>query len=326
MKIVTFTLNPAIDLTIKLERLIPGEVHRAETSFTRAGGKGVNVSANIAGYGIANAACGFLGSDNAEIFDLHLLNMNITNDFVRVSGSNRTNIKIVDAAGTTDVNLSGFSVCEQDTKKLLSRVETFFSEKKGIAVLSGSLPPGSPPDFYRTLIEKLKSRECTVFLDADGMALERALSADMLPDCIKPNIREFSEWAGRPLKKYEDIIRVARELLGRGLKLVAVSMGDDGALFINQKQAVHAWGQTERIASTVGAGDAMMAGIVSAWDRDPKGYNAQSGQLEHIAKTATAFAIAWLETGAYMEPLIEGAGEFRKRIEAAAHKVIVQRI
>jgi 1-phosphofructokinase len=130
MKIVTFTLNPAIDLTIKLEKLIPGEVHRAETSSVRAGGKGVNVSTNIAGYGIDNAAGGFLGSDNAEIFERHLLNMNIRNGFVRVGGVNRTNIKIVDAAGTTDVNLNGLSVSEHDVKKLLSMADDFFSNEK----------------------------------------------------------------------------------------------------------------------------------------------------------------------------------------------------
>jgi 1-phosphofructokinase len=175
----------------------------------------------------------------------------------------------------------------------------------------------------------LKSYGCTVFLDADGAALESALSTRVLPDCIKPNIREISEWAGRPLEKYEDIISAARELLERGLKLVAVSMGNDGALFINQRQTVHAWGQTERIASTVGAGDAMMAGIVSAWAADPKNGAIQPDQpdaLERIAKIATAFAITWLENSAYTEPVVEGKGEFLKKIDAAAGKVTVKRI
>ncbi|MDR2795192.1 MAG: 1-phosphofructokinase family hexose kinase [Spirochaetaceae bacterium] len=326
MKIVTFTLNPAIDLTIKLEKLVPGEVHRAKTSSTRAGGKGINVSTNIAGYGIDNAASGFLGSGNAEIFERHFLDMNISDGFVRVEGTNRTNIKIVDTAGTTDVNLNGFSVSKQNLEKLLSQVDAFFSGANGIAVLSGSLPSGSPPDFYGPLVKKLKSLGCTVFLDADGTALESALSAGILPDCIKPNIKEISEWAERPLEKYEDIIAVARYLLERGLKLVVVSMGSDGALFINQTQTIHAWGRTECIASTVGAGDAMMAGIVSAWAVDPTGCNVQSVQLEHIAKIATAFAITWLENSACTEPFIKDKGEFRKRIESAAHKVTLERI
>jgi 1-phosphofructokinase len=123
-------LNPAVDLTIKLDKLRPGEVHRAETSSIRAGGKGVNVSTNIAGYGIDNTASGFLGSGNADIFERHLLNMNIRNDFVRVEGVNRTNIKIVDAAGTTDVNLNGLSVSQRDMNKLLSKSNTFFPVKR----------------------------------------------------------------------------------------------------------------------------------------------------------------------------------------------------
>jgi 1-phosphofructokinase len=103
-------------------------------------------------------------------------------------------------------------------------------------------------------------------------------------------------------------------------------MGADGALFINQTQTIHARGQTERIASTAGAGDALMAGIVSAWASDPQNGTVQPDPLEHIAKIATAFAITWLENIAHTEPRIEGKGEFRKRIETAVGNVTVKRI
>jgi 1-phosphofructokinase len=321
--IVTFTLNPALDLTVHLERLIPGEVHRAVNSFTRAGGKGINVSTNIAGYGMGTAAGGFLGSGNAAVFERHFSKTNIHDGFIRVMGENRTNIKIVDAAGTTDVNIKGIEVSEQDLEKLVATAETLFPGESGIAVLSGSLPSGCPPDFYRRLVRKLKNPRRHVFLDADGAALANALSADVLPDCIKPNIREIAEWAGRPLKNYGEIIAAARTLLERGLKLVVVSMGGDGALFIDQRQVFHAAGRPERIASTVGAGDAMMAGIVAAGAVEPEGGGTG---LEQRAKLSTAFALAWLENSASEEPDGKENGEFRQMVETAMSRVIVKKL
>jgi 1-phosphofructokinase len=323
MKIVTVTPNPAIDLTITLKKLTPGEVHRAETSFIRAGGKGVNVSTNIAGYGIDTIASGFLGSGNAEIFERHFSDMNITDGFLRVEGENRTNIKIVDAIGTTDINLKSISVSARDLEKLMLMAESFFSGESGVAVLSGSLPPNCPPDFYRILIGKLKALYCTVLLDADGAALKNSLAADVLPDCIKPNIRELSEWAGQPLKSHSDIIHVVRKLLERGLQLAVVSMGGDGALFVNSEQVLHAWGSAERIASTVGAGDAMMAGIASAWALEPKG---GGDRLERIAKISTAFAISWLESNAMGDRIVTGKTGYREKVEAAMCKVMVKKL
>jgi 1-phosphofructokinase len=323
MKIVAFTLNPAVDQTIYLDRLVPGEVHRALNSFTRAGGKGINVSANVAGYGLSVLAGGFLGTGNAAIFESHFSEANIDDGFIRVAGENRTNIKIVDAAGTTEVNMKGIEVSEKDLEKLALTAESLFSDESGLAVLSGSLPSGCPPDYYRLLIGKLKKRGGHVFLDADGAALEKALSADVLPDGLKPNLRELSEWAGRPLKSHGEISAAARALLARGLKLVVVSMGGEGALFVGPEQVFHAVGRPERIASTVGAGDAMMAGLVSAWAAGPAGFGAD---LERLAKLSTAFAAAWLENSAAGKPAAKKGGEFRQQIESAMDKVSVKKI
>ncbi|MDR1929083.1 MAG: 1-phosphofructokinase [Treponema sp.] len=285
MKIVTITPNPAIDLTVKLEKLIPGEVHRAEFSTAHAGGKGINVSSRLAAYGMTSAASGFLGHDNAGFFERHFQENNIADAFLRIPGESRTNIKIVDALGTTDINLKGMTVKADDVENLLAKTESLFAEGGGLAVLSGSLPPGCPPDFYRRLTKKLKASGAAVLLDADGAALKNALSGETLPDCIKPNVKEFSEWAGESLATLAGILKTARKLLERGLRLIVVSMGGEGAVFVNQHEAIHVEGTVVRLASTVGAGDAMMAGIAAAWDQD----------LESAARLATAFSTAWLE-------------------------------
>jgi 1-phosphofructokinase len=323
MNIVTFTLNPAVDLTITLDRLTPGEVHRAGSAAKRAGGKGINVSANLAGYGLVNTAAGFLADGNAELFERYFAQLAIVEGFVRVGGENRTNIKLADRAGTTDVNLAGFAVCAQDVKALIACAKSLFTNEKGVAVLAGSLPRGCPPDIYRTLIKNLSALDCAVILDASGPALEHALSAAVLPDCIKPNRRELSEWAGRPLETRKDIIDAARGLLAKGVKLAAVSLDKDGALFMSPEHAFHAVGQPKAVASTAGAGDAMTAGIVCAWAEGPQ---AVFTRLEHTARMATAFAVNWLERRASREPVAEGTERFRKDIEAVMDRVTVKRI
>jgi 1-phosphofructokinase len=314
VNIVTITPNPAIDQTIRLDRLVPGEVHRVQASSSRAGGKGVNVSTALAAYGIDTTASGFLGSENAGIFERHFLRHRIRDCFLRVEGENRGNIKIVDAAGTTDLNLKGMPVDAALAEKLIARAESLFDDSGGIAVLAGSLPPLCPPGFYGALTARLKARACMVLLDADGAALKNALSAEILPDCVKPNLKELSEWAGLSLGDYASIAGAARELIGRGVQLVAVSMGEEGALFIDRDRCLHAGGKPERIYSTVGAGDAMVAGIaVSLHFRVP--------DLENLARLSTAFALAKLESP---PPPAEAEDRFRDRLEAALGRIVVK--
>jgi 1-phosphofructokinase len=143
-------------------------------------------------------------------------------------------------------------------------------------------------EFYRTLTGILKRRNpgCRVFLDADGDALSLALAGDILPDCIKPNEEEFSRWMGHELQSAGKMIDAARELNRRGLPLVVISRGSKGALYIKADEVISARGDTDKITSTVGAGDAMMAGIAAAF--------AEGADLERIARLSSAFALAKL--------------------------------
>jgi 1-phosphofructokinase len=303
-------------------------------SSVHAGGKGINVSTCIAAYGVDNSAGGFLGSENSKVFERHFARCRIGDCFLRVEGENRRNIKIVDAAGTTDLNLKGMPIGAADVERLISMVESFFEiegvanngvanngiangvvkndvANNGVAVLAGSLPPGCPSGFYGTLTGRLKAKNCTVLLDTAGAALKDALAVERLPDCIKPNIAELSEWAGEPLGDHRSIVRTARKLIERGLKLAVVSMGAEGALFVDRNGAVHAGGTPERMASTVGAGDAMMAGIAVSLAAGPG--------LEDLARLSTAFSIAKLES-----PPEQDEG-FRNRLEAALGRIRVTR-
>ncbi|MGU3538486.1 1-phosphofructokinase [Methylobacterium sp. A54F] len=283
--VVTLTLNPAIDQTVTLGRLVPGAVHRAQAVRANAGGKGVNVASCLADWGVPTAATGILGQDNAAPFEQMLAEKGIDDRFVWIPGETRTNLKLLDSGSgeTTDINLPGLAV----TPGTLDAVRAVLGDLTGpgsLAVLAGSLPGGVAPDAYLHFTADLKARGARVVLDASGPALAAALAAppDALPHAIKPNRHELEEWAGRPLDGLGEVLSAARALCARGIPLVAVSLGADGALFVGSGEALHARPPAMPVESTVGAGDALVAGLVA-------GLHAAL-PLSDIARLALAFA------------------------------------
>ncbi|WP_299308116.1 1-phosphofructokinase [uncultured Croceicoccus sp.] len=290
MSILTVTLNPAIDQTVTLDRLTPGAVHRARDTRAHAGGKGINVASCLADWRAAHpvgeiAAYGFLGSDNAAPFDTLFDAKSVADRMTHVGGATRTNLKLVDEAGTTDINLSGAAVTTEMADALCEELATV-SRAGDLVVLAGSVPPGCPPDIYATLTARLRERGCTVLLDTSGVPLRLALDADASPHAVKPNRDELAEWIGQPLGTTDELLDAAHRLHRRGVAWVVVSAGEDGALFVSREGALTARLPVDTIASTVGAGDAMVAGIAAALiEEEP---------LERIARLATAFAVGKL--------------------------------
>lgn len=156
--------------------------------------------------------------------------------------------------------------------------------KPELAVLSGSLPPGCPVWLYRDLLERFGTLGVPVILDANSHALANAVESTRPPLYVKPNREELAEWAVRDLDGADDLIDAAREILCRGVRMAVVSLGPGGALFVTRDEAVWAWGAPEKIAGTVGAGDAMVAGLAAAW--------IEKADLERTARLATAFSLA----------------------------------
>ena len=285
MRVATVTFNPAIDQTITVDRLIPGEVHRACAVRQNAGGKGVNVASCLADWGIPVTAFGLLGSENAALFEALCADKTIADRFLRIPGATRINLKIVGDRDTTDINMGGAAVDAPALQKQIAQVEAF-AGSDSLIVLSGSLPPGCPPGLYAELIARLRGRGARVLLDTSGLPLLLALQGDTPPNIIKPNLRELADWAGEPVETAEDALRIATRLAAKGVELIVVSMGAEGALFLFHSVALTARLRAEGVTSTVGAGDAMVAGLVAALS-DAVG-------LEEIARLSTAFAVGKL--------------------------------
>lgn len=285
MRMFTVTFNPAIDQTVTLDRLVPGDVHRARSVRQNAGGKGVNVASCLADWGMPVTVFGLLGRDNAAPFDALFVAKPIEDRFTRIAGATRVNLKLVDVAGTTDINLDGIAVDTGQAEMAVANLCHAVREGD-LVVLAGSLPPGCAPDTYAALIARLRAAGCRVVLDTSGLPLKCALAAGVLPDVVKPNREELAQLLGRPLPDLATLAEAAAALHARGVSLVAVSMGEDGALFLSEAGAVTARLAVGQIASTVGAGDAMVAGIVAALG--------ENADLERTARLATAFAVAKL--------------------------------
>lgn len=285
MRTLTVTFNPAIDQTVTLDRLVPGEVHRAHAVRQNAGGKGVNVASCLADWGVSVSAYGLLGSDNAAPFDALFAAKGIEDRFIRTAGATRVNLKLVDPAGTTDINLDGLAV-DAGRAEMVAATICDAAREGDLVVLAGSLPPGCPPDTYAALTERLRAIGCRVILDTSGLPLKCALETGQPPHVVKPNRDELAQMLGRDLPDLAAMVEAAATLRHGGVALVVVSMGEHGALFVSDEGALTARLAVGELASTVGAGDAMVAGIAAAVLED--------ASLERTARLATAFAVAKL--------------------------------
>ncbi|MHC1652179.1 1-phosphofructokinase [Stenotrophomonas maltophilia] len=290
---VTVTLNPAIDQTVRLGQLHPGRVHRARSTREDAGGKGINVAACLADWGVPATALGVLGEDNDGVFGALFSERGIADGCLRRPGRTRTNIKLVEEANgeTTDINLPGLSLCEADLDAVSRQLAAALQPGRPV-VLSGSLPSGLPTDTWARLQAQAADAGARVLLDTSGDALAAALSDTrvVLPHAVKPNRHELEAWAGTPLQDRNALRTAGVALVERGVALVVISMGTDGALFIDGSGALVARPVRLAQGSTVGAGDAMVAGIAAAW-LEP------SLDLAGCARLATAFSMSRLASG-----------------------------
>lgn len=265
--IKTVTLNPAVDKTVEISDFRVGAVNRVSSVRIDAGGKGINVSKIIKTLNGKSIALGIIAGNNGKYIKGYMDSLDIENDFVFAEGETRTNLKVVDNKlhTNTDINEPGIYVKGEEINSLENKIFNGM-DKNTILVLSGSIPPGVPVDIYRRWIERAREAGARTMLDADGELLREGIKAR--PYLIKPNIYELEGLLKRSLNSVEAIVDAAESILDEGIEMVVVSMGADGAVFVNNDGAVHAEGIKVRAVSTVGAGDSMVAALAFALDNN----------------------------------------------------------
>jgi 1-phosphofructokinase len=260
-KILTITLNPALDLTVRVPHLEPGEVNRSQALLSHAAGKGLNVAQVLADLGHSLTVSGFLGEDNQQAFNALFARRGFADAFIRVPGETRSNIKLAEDDGrVTDINGPGPHVNDLAQHALLDKLDHIAASHDAV-VVAGSLPRGVSAQWLRELVLRLKALGCKVILDTSGEALKEGLRAG--PWLVKPNAEELSEALGHPVSSVALQVAAATELQTLGISHVVISHGADGVNWFSRgTQPLQALPPKVRVASTVGAGDSLLAGMV----------------------------------------------------------------
>jgi 6-phosphofructokinase 2 len=257
--IYTVTLNPALDRTLHVESLLPGQSNRIRTEARFAGGKGIDVSRALREMGSDNVALGLVGGFDGKELEGRLLLAGVACRFTRIANETRTNVIIQDETNGTETALlaRGPEVQPSELMDFLDGLEK--SPDMGFLVISGSLPPGLTPEVYSRMIAIGNERGARVVLDTAGEALRQAIRAR--PSVIKPNRQELAGLAGRELSDTNSIIAYAEKLL-ESVETVLVSLGPDGIAMVTRRRVVLARPPKVSVKSTVGAGDCAVAGFV----------------------------------------------------------------
>ena len=258
-------MSPAIDATVTLPRAPKGngEIFKDVVEEENVGGKTVNVARWLALRGASVACGGLLGEENDRPFVKELAKYGIEDRFVRVAGSTRRNEMIVWPGGSVKLNRAAFPMLgkrEQGTGNreqgtVIDRVLSLSmtkSDSQGVAILSGSLPPAIPKDFYARAIAAFKAQGWKTVLDASGEAMRLGLDAG--PDFIKPNAEECEPLVGFVPKTPEEFVR-ATQMLREKSAHVVISDGGSGAWFDGKFVSA----PKVDVVDTTAAGDTLLA-------------------------------------------------------------------
>lgn len=290
--IVTITLNPSLDRTIEVAALERGRVLRARGTHLHPGGKGVNVTRALLANGVpSRAVVPVAGPDGDQLVDL-LAQEEVDTVVVPVSGRTRSNITVAEADGTvTKLNEPGGALTPEEMEAVLGKALAA-SVPGGIVVMCGSLPPGAPADTYARMTRHLAAEGRRVVVDTSGAALAEAVTAG--PALVKPNAEELAEAVGRPLGSRSDVVAAAQELRAAGARAVLVSLGAAGAALVDDAGVLVGESAPARPRSSVGAGDAFLAGFLGAIHlAEAAGAGRDAATRAAASRDALARALAW---------------------------------
>lgn len=256
-KILTVTLNPAVDKTYTTRNVIVGHVNRMNTSVKIAGGKGVNVTKILSQYGCDVMATGFLGGHSGRFIEEELEKREVECHFIQTAEETRSNMNIIaDDGYVTEILEPGPKISREEQEQFMKQYEELL-DKSGLVILSGSVARGIQTDIYAKLIRSAAQRNVPVYLDSSGESLKFGILAK--PNLIKPNWKELEYIMGHKIRNREEIIEAAAFLHGEGISRVIVSMGSKGLISVTQSGTYFARAEGINAVNTVGCGDSVVA-------------------------------------------------------------------
>ncbi len=304
--ILTVTLNPTLDkfywvdeLPLSLDKPEEAVLIRSDRSLTSAGGKGINVSTLLSCYGVETVALGFLAGHTGQIILQDLLARGVTANFVWMPGENRTNVTVI-AKGREFhpllIHEEGPPVSEEAMGIFLRKYERMLRRAEYV-VLGGSLPPGCPPDCYRTLVQRAHRAGVRVIVHAGGEALVQTIAEG--PFLVKPDVREELRLGDLPVSSLDEIVRAGRRVIEQGGQACLISHHITGDILVTRDGV---WELEARVSlaafkNLVGADDALVGGLLAALVRGhPLVEAARYGMAAALAATAVEEKLC-LDTG-----------------------------
>jgi 6-phosphofructokinase 2 len=262
MNIVTLTLNPAVDKSVKVDGLLAENKLICHSIHYQAGGGGINISRVLKRLSI-NSTCIFtLGGDNGKFLNQELINSNIKTLPVKIQSWTRENLSVVDTLTNLQYRfgMPGSKLTEKEKTIIIETVSKQLLVGD-MLVLSGSLAEDISTNFYAEIIRSLATKKIKIVLDTSGMALTEALKENVF--LIKPNQRELAQLAGKEFLDSRKQEEFAKSLVEAGrVNYVIVSLGSKGALIVSKDGINYQTPPSVEVKSTIGAGDSMLAGII----------------------------------------------------------------
>ena len=265
--IITVTPNAAVDKTLTVPNFETGFRHRASESLTLPGGKGVNIARALKTLGEPVVATGLVGGRAGQLIVEGLQRENILNDFVHIAGESRTSTAVVDPTTMkqTEVVEYGPVVTEDETAALLDKID-YLARGARFIILAGSLPRKVSEDFYATVLGRIRRHRCFMALDSAGEPLRRGVRGR--PSLVAPNLREAEDLVGHEFHDDHDLVDATRIVCEMGARnsIIKTRHGCVARFQVGRKQRVFRASvvRLEHVVSTVGSGDAFLAGFVSA--------------------------------------------------------------
>lgn len=259
-RVVTLTLNPAVDLSTSVEHVEPMTKLRCEKVRRDPGGGGINVARVLKRFGIDAVAIYPCGSSTGDLLSRGMRSENVTNIAIPIAGETREDFTVLETGTGNEFRfvMPGPPLSQSEWRAALDALEKSSPE---LLVASGSLPPGVPHSFYAEAVRIAKRAGAKTVLDTSDGALIEALKEGVW--LVKPNLRELHDLSGGKLDGENSRIIAARELVKKGgAEIVALSLAEEGALLVTRDRAIRAQAPHIRPVSTVGAGDSFLGGMV----------------------------------------------------------------
>jgi len=268
--IYSLSLNPSLDKSIIIKQILFDDINRIDHFREDPGGKGINISRVLSFLGASTLALGFSGGITGKRIEELLAKKRVPFSFTKINKETRLILNIFEeqTKKTIRLNERGPKAEKKEIKELLSHIFSLPCQRNDYFVCSGSLLPGIPTNTYQKIIRRLKKIGVRMVLDSDEEAFSLGIQAS--PFLIKPNLWELSRLCRKKVKTIPEIIILSKNLVKKGIRMVLTSLGEKGAILVTAREVFSAAPPQIKVKSTIGSGDALLAGFLFSLTKENK--------------------------------------------------------